>query len=104
MARAVGAPGNCCLHLTDDQSDELRKPVAAAGAVSNIDSGCSSSWAFHCARCVLHPASMRFLNEDSTGGTLTDPTFVSRVEQYARWLCDRSEPDEENGAFTTPRF
>lgn len=103
MAGAVGAPGNCCLHLTDDQSDELRKPVAATGAVS-IDSGCSSSWAFHCARCVLHPASVRFLNEDSAGGDLTDPTFVSRVEAYASWLCDRSAPDEERGAFTTPSF
>lgn len=94
MASAVGAPGNCCLHLTDDQSDELRKP-AAADAVTSIDSGCSSSWAFHCARCVLHPASVKFLNECSIGGALTDPAFVSRFEQYASWLCDRSAPVSE---------
>ena len=75
----------------------------AEGAEMSIDSGCSSSWAFHCARCgaafqvafsvfnkklqnlplipafligipgnkpcrkltVLHPASVKFLNEDS---------------------------------------
>ena len=103
MASAVGAPGNCCLHLTDDQSDELRKPVAPAGDVS-IDSGCSSSWAFHCARCVLHPASVSFLNEGSKGGALTDAAFVARFEQYASWLSDRSAPDTENGAFTTPSF
>ena len=104
MAAAVDAPGNCCLHLTDDQSDELRKPIVAASATS-IDSGCSSSWAFHCARCVLHPASVRFLNEGSAGEDLSDPAFVARFEQYARWLTDRRAPDvEEDGAFTSPSF
>jgi hypothetical protein len=53
MASAVDADGNCCLHLTDDQADELAKPVSHYSGT--IDSGCSSSYAFHCARVLLHP-------------------------------------------------
>ena len=93
MATAVNAPGNCCLHLTDDQAEELAKPVAAYAGT--IDSGCSSSHAFHCARVLLHPASIAFLNETSQGCDLGDPAFVARFEKYAVCLASRDTADLE---------
>jgi hypothetical protein len=73
-AAVPGALGNSCMHLTDNQADALdawrRTGGAAGGGVARGGGGgggggyaCDSSHAFHCARVLLSPSSVRFINQ-----------------------------------------
>jgi hypothetical protein len=60
----VVVDSNACLHVTDDQASALKSRGSKRGSGrrgGGADYGCSSSYAFHCARCLLHPHSQRFL-------------------------------------------
>ena len=82
----VGGLGNCCLHITDDQTTAL--PAATEGGRGGGRGGfaCDSSYAFHCARVLLDDGSVAFLNA-------ADPAAENYGENFARyasWLA--SEP------------
>jgi hypothetical protein len=92
MAEVSGNPGNSCMHLTDPQEDVF----AAAHAGDQIrmrqlqtgkGHGCDASYAFACARCLLEPAAMQFLNE-----TCADPAFreAPHFDTFTDWLVDPS--------------
>ena len=90
MADATGNAGNSCIHLTDDQSRALRGPARPGPSA-----GCDDSYAFSCARCLLHPASLHFLNERARGCDLGSEGFVRTLRKYAGWLTDRQCRDFE---------
>ena len=93
LRKAVGALGNACIHVTDDQT-------AALGAWRRDDSGsdggggysCDSSYAFHCARVLLEPSSVAFLN----GADIHSRDFDEQFERFAAWLSSPpGSPDAE---------
>lgn len=90
LARASGNPGNSCIHLTDRQDQRVLADVAsgtsrrAAGGMS-----CDESYAYACARALLHPGSVAWLNSDASGlaaRELGSPAFRAAWSRYTHWL------------------
>lgn len=90
LASKSGNPGNSCIHLTDAQGATLlaayqrgeRRP--GVGGMS-----CDDSFAYACARALLHPASLKWL-ESGAGGLATEdsgsPAFRQAWSRYSQWL------------------
>ncbi|GMI11346.1 hypothetical protein TrVE_jg4937 [Triparma verrucosa] len=91
----IGGLGNCCLHLTDDQSSTLDSwdPSKNAGGYS-----CDSSYAFHCARVLLDESSVALLDSLEYHDE-NEEAFRSTWDEYEKWLSD---PNENIG--TAPKY
>merc|ERR1712129_509497 len=84
LAQLSGNPGNSCIHLTDEQTWSVlhgpRKRLAKGH-------GCDSSYAFSCARTLLHPASLEWLNGEIVSSLeLGSVQFRSAWDKYCDWL------------------
>ncbi len=79
MARVSGNPGNSCMHITDSQAT-----LPSSGAGSGYD--CDASYAFACAKVLLHPSGVKFLNE-----TCADPAMreAPHWTEFESWLSSR---------------
>eukprot|EP00039_Didymoeca_costata_P006507 m.90924 g.90924 ORF g.90924 m.90924 type:complete len:234 (-) comp13281_c0_seq3:95-796(-) len=90
LRRAVpGALGNCCMHLTDDQTDALEAwKVAPSSGQGGSRGGyeCDSSYAFHCARVLLDEASVAFLNDADYEAA----EYENKFAVYCEWLAART--------------
>ena len=58
---------------------------------------CDSSYAFHCARVLLNPQSVSFLNKQAD---VNSPAFSSRFQAYSSWLADANFEDTTATGFT----
>ena len=83
MSRESGNPGNSCMHLTDCQKDALTRGRQGARGLA-----CDDSYAFHCARCLLTPESLHFLNEHCADPATAEAEFGA----YAEWLATGQAP------------
>ena len=109
LRSSVGALGNACLHITDDQASALRdwkqqqqqQQQGAAMTTGNGGGGgsggggsfaCDSSYAFHCARVLLDDSSVAFLNS----ANVDSARFEENYGAYAAWLA--TEPDGNKNA------
>lgn len=96
MARETGRAGNSCLHLTDDQSTIIAGSGALPGG-GGAGTGCNASYAFACARCLLNPESLHFLNRCAarfvTDDDLRSEEFARTFDAFGRWLGDRTFED-----------
>ncbi len=98
LARASGNPGNSCIHLTDRQ-DEAVLAEYKAGARRRGGGGmaCDDSYAYACARALLHPDSVAWLNSEAMGlatRELGGPAFRAAWARYADWLHAPRAADE----------
>ena len=110
LARVSGNPGNSCIHLTDEQ-DEATLARYREGGGRSLAGGmaCDDSYAYACARALLHPASVKWLNSGANG--LAEPAqlggddFRAAWSRYTSWLqapprppalgsCHGRAPDE----------
>ena len=96
MSRDSGHAGNSCMHLTDDQSSMVgyggSHPIRQ---LTGID--CNASYAFACARCLLNPGAMYYLNQyalrfpqDKDRGT---GIFYDVFDEFCKWLGDKNFDD-----------
>ena len=83
LRREVGGLGNCCVHLTDDQTAALDGRGARGGGYA-----CDSSYAYHCARVLLDASSVRFL----AAADADAPAFEERFAAYESWLAREDAP------------
>jgi hypothetical protein len=83
LRREVGGLGNCCVHLTDDQTAALDGRGARGAGYA-----CDSSYAYHCARVLLDASSVRFLAEADADA----PAFEERFAAYESWLAREDAP------------
>ena len=83
LRREVGGLGNCCVHLTDDQTAALDGRGASGGGYA-----CDSSYAYHCARVLLDASSVRFL----AAADADAPAFEERFAAYESWLAREDAP------------
>jgi len=97
MARDTGRAGNSCMHLTDDQAGIV---AGGNGTPRSWGTGteCNASYAFACARCLLNPEAMKFLNYCATEAFVTDNDlqsndFTRAFDAFCKWLGDRSFED-----------
>ena len=89
MARASGNPGNSCIHLTDEQDERVLAAYRAGTRQRSYGMACDDSYAYACARALLHPASVAWLNSDANGlaaRELGSQAFRSAWSKYADWL------------------
>ena len=94
MAELSGNPGNSCIHITDDQSEILAKTANTKENQIKYYGGCNDSYAFSCARCLLNPISVRFLNCDEIDDIeLGSEKFNAVWERYCKWLIDLNYQD-----------
>ena len=102
MADNTGHAGNSCMHLTDDQATILQHPPArtSSSTAGNNSMDCNASYAVACARCLLNPYALEFLqhqgSKNSTTTTeeyLQSPDFLETFENFCRWLGDRTYED-----------
>lgn len=104
LRQAVDSLGNSCLHLTDDQAGALAKWRGGDGVARGGGMMCDSSYAFHCARVLLNPMSVDFLNSGAASD-VEAADFRSRFEAYTNWLSDSSFEDiDDSGAFRPPPY
>ena len=109
LSSLTGRPGNSCIHITDrqpsggsnskDVAQERERAVAAAAAAATpqeLDGtrgsmpgsmSCDASYAFACARALLHPSSLSFLKEQASGGdAIGSEAFKKAWAEYISWL------------------
>ena len=94
MAEHSGNAGNSCIHITDDQ----RKVMCASYSSSSTDSDSepelsrNASYAFMCARCLLHPDSLQYIDTTSRQlnhhAQLALPENRAQNDCYVEWLND----------------
>jgi hypothetical protein len=87
LRREVGALGNACVHLTDDQSAAVATWQRGGGDSGGGGGGgyeCDSSYAYHCARVLLDESSVAWLN----AADATSPVYEARFQGYAEWLSN----------------
>ena len=87
--RQVDSLGNSCLHLTDDQAGALAKWRGGDGVARGGGMMCDSSYAFHCARVLLNPMSVDFLNSGAASD-VEAADFRSRFEAYTSKILSSS--------------
>jgi hypothetical protein len=96
LATLSGNPGNSCIHLTDRQDESVLADYQAGArrdralAAGQGGTACDSSYAYSCARALLHPASVKWLNSAALGlaepASLGGGTFRAAWSRYTRWL------------------
>lgn len=104
LARLSGNPGNSCIHLTDRQDKSILRQYQDTASRPSSSSGnsmaCDSSYAYTCARALLHPASVEWLNSGANGlarcKTLGSEEFRTAWKVYTDWL---QSPEEEDPPF-----
>lgn len=110
LASASGNPGNSCIHLTDEQDEAVLAAFAAGGTPRRAGGmACDDSYAYACAKALLHPASVAWLNSGAAGlaepGRLGGAEFRAGWARYTAWLqrppaatplgaCQGRAPDE----------
>ena len=89
LARLSGNPGNSCIHLTDAQDEAVLDAYRSGGRRRAYGMGCDDSYAYACARALLHPASVAWLNSGAGAGIGRDlgaPAFREAWGRYTSWL------------------
>ena len=100
LARDSGNPGNSCIHLTDEQPLDV---LTRRGAPSSGGMSCDESYAFSCARALLHPASVEWLNgEELAGLELGSASFRAAWRRYVGWLSSAAPDCSEEGEWQVP--
>lgn len=104
LAERSGNPGNSCIHLTDAQDDAVLAAYrAGARAGGGGGMACDGSYAFTCARALLHPASLEWLSSAKLEALpLGSAEFRSAWRRYTRWLHE--PPATEGGDCPPPDF
>ena len=98
LAAKSGNPGNSCIHLTDEQSSRIlagRRRTGQGGGLS-----CDESYACTCARALLHPSSLSWLDGDATRLELGSPVFRRSWQLFTSWLQEAGEEaggDDQEG-------
>ena len=103
LARDSGNPGNSCIHITDEQSAEIlaRRGVGLSSGGGGM--ACDLSYAFSCARVLLHPASIAWLNGPELAALeLGSPAFRAAWRRYASWLASTAPDCSEEGEWVMP--
>jgi len=111
LARLSGNPGNSCIHLTDKQ-DESVLAQYHSGKKRNLEGGmsCDESYAYACAKAMLHPASIEWLNSGAAGlavpGKLGGNDFGAAWARYTTWLQapPHAPPKDTNAELADPEF
>ena len=103
LAEQSGNPGNSCMHLTDEQSDATLVAYRAGHRQSNSGMACDGSFAYTCARALLHPASLDWLNSrDLQGMGLGSAEFRQAWGRYTAWLHEPPAGDVDEGFVPAP--
>lgn len=105
LARASGNPGNSCIHLTDEQDSGVLAAYRSGGA-RRLACSCDDSYAYACARALLHPASIAWLNSGAGGLALSElgsPTFRAAWTRYTDWLHS-PRPSSDDAFPEAPSF
>ena len=98
LASLSGNPGNSCIHLTDEQGET----VLSGGRRTAGGMGCDDSYAYACARALLHPASLTWLNSGAGGLAEKDlggASFRQAWRRYTGWLHEPVDADAEDQSF-----
>ena len=105
LAQLSGNPGNSCIHLTDKQ-DEGVLAAYRSGARRRLAGGmaCDDSYAYACARALLHPASVAWLNSDAAGLALGSSAFRRAWGRYTAWLHEPPDSSEDEAFSAAPDF
>lgn len=105
LARDSGNPGNSCIHLTDRQAEGVLARRGAAPSTSGGGMSCDESYGFSCARALLHPASLEWLNQGAESGAgleLGSTAFRAAWRRYAQWLVAPTADATEEGGWVWP--
>lgn len=93
LANKSGNPGNSCIHLTDEQTSQVLAGQRGGGG----GMACDASYAYACAKALLHPASVSYLNEASADdATLASPAFRRSWQHYTSWLSEPLSGEQED--------
>ena len=112
LASLSGNPGNSCIHLTDRQSPAVLEAMRS-GTSRTLAGGsaCDESYAYACARALLHPASVAWLNSDAAGlasNELGGAAFREAWATYSAWLHEQPgapvEGEADDLLTSAPRF
>ena len=98
LAAASGNPGNSCIHLTDEQSTSLLAAHQAGRLMAGGGYGmaCDDSYAFACARALLHPVSLAWLNSAELDAlSLGSADFRHAWSKYTAWLREPLSVDSD---------
>lgn len=106
LSHASGNPGNSCIHLTDPQDSSVLAAYASGARRRAFGSDCDASYAYACARALLHPASVAFLNSDEAAALqLGEAPFREAWQRYTAWLHEPPSADAEREGFVAaPTF
>lgn len=102
LASASGNPGNSCIHLTDPQPPDVLLQRGGGGQPADgASTACDESYAYACARCLLHPTSLSWLNgADVAALPLGGDEFRAAWGRYSAWVHRIPQAsDEEALAF-----
>lgn len=96
LAERSGNPGNSCIHLTDAQDDALLTAYRTGRHVGGSGGmACDDSYAFTCARALLHPGSLAWLSSAELAALpLGSTEFRSAWKRYAAWLHEAPATDD----------
>eukprot|EP00310_Coccolithus_braarudii_P008346 CAMPEP_0183358900 /NCGR_PEP_ID=MMETSP0164_2-20130417/50695_1 /TAXON_ID=221442 /ORGANISM="Coccolithus pelagicus ssp braarudi, Strain PLY182g" /LENGTH=235 /DNA_ID=CAMNT_0025532901 /DNA_START=12 /DNA_END=716 /DNA_ORIENTATION=+ len=98
LARNSGNPGNSCIHLTDPQHTGVLVQQRDSARRGGGGMSCDDSYAFSCARALLHPASIEWLNgADVAALELGSQPFRVAWQRYVRWLSAATPDCSEGG-------
>ena len=107
LARLSHNPGNSCIHLTDQQSESVLAAYNTGARKKSYGMGCDDSYAYACARALLHPASVAFLNSEALASLpLGESSFRLAWKRYTDWLHEPRSPGatEEDAFDVAPSF
>ena len=96
MARVSGHPGNSCMHITDSQAGGVLDAGAAPGAGSGFD--CDASYAYACAKVLLHPSGVKFLNETCEDPAMREAPYWTEFEKWLSSCEQKTTPFAPSGA------
>lgn len=102
LATRSGNPGNSCIHLTDEQDAALLAEHRSGARRRAGGMGCDDSYAFACARALLHPASITWLSSGAGGLAKQDmggTAFRNAWMRYTAWLHEPAPEGIAEGEF-----
>ena len=93
LRQKVGAIGNGCIHVTDDQAAALEawRDDRTASKAMRGGNACDSSFAYHCARVLLDDSSIAFLSATD----ISSPNFEIDFDAFTAYLS-RQPTDNRN--------